>query len=174
MKKILFRNNVILVLCITLICITLGFIFLSLEWKNEKEKVASFYVSFTKVNTLSSIKGSSVEPTGKIEITHKGQVLDMDFVLNSPSDELSYDVVITNHGSMTAEIIDILDIPSRDDSDFQTKIFPVEISLSDIGGKVIPAGDSVHFNIRVQYLKKEGITGKRSFHSKVVLLTKSY
>ena len=174
MKKIFFRNNVILALCITLICITIGFILLSLEWKNEKEKVSSFYVSFTKINTLSSIKGSSIEPNGKIEITNKGQALDMNFILNSASDELSYDAVITNHSSMTAEIIDLIDIPSYQDVDFQKKIAPVEISLSDIIGKVIPAGDSIHLNIKVQYPEKEGMTGKRNIHYKVVLLTKSY
>ncbi len=174
MKKSFMRNNVILALSITLVCVSIGFILLSLDWKNEKEKVSSFYVAFTKVNVLSSIKGSSLEPTGDIKITHKGQVLDMEFVLNAATDELSYDVVITNQGTMTAEVIGLLDVPSYMDKSFQKSISPVEITLSDVAGKVIPAGDSIHLTVKVYYPLKKELTGKRNIHYKVGLLTKSY
>ena len=127
MKKMIhIRNSVIIMLCVTIICMGFGFIVLSVRYKAETEKISSYNVSFSDVRKSSSVRGSDIEPYGNIDITNNGLELDMSFVLNSSYDELSYIVTIRNSGTMPAEIVDIMASPNYQTDYYKSRyiLFP--------------------------------------------------
>ena len=72
MKNILnIKNSIILVLCITIISMGIGFIVLSIELKSKQKEVNIFDIIYTDVEIISSIKGGKKEPIGKINIKWK-------------------------------------------------------------------------------------------------------
>ena len=173
MKRYYIRNNVILALCISIICISVGFILISLEWQKEKKKISSFQVAFTEVEKQPSNNKDTNKATGKIDIIENGQVLDMKFTLESEKDELNYVVTIANQGNMAAEIINIFGSPDYEEEIFQKLIFPVQIKVSDISKKIVPAGETISLNIKVYSVTSSPFTEKKTVHYKLSLLTKS-
>ena len=82
MKKLVsVRNGMIVVLCITIICLGIGFIILSIELDKEKKTDKVYDVSFVEVSKISSVSGGSVEPVGNISIEDDGKLLNMDFIM---------------------------------------------------------------------------------------------
>lgn len=174
MKKMIhIRNSVIIMLCVTIICMGFGFIVLSVRYKAETEKLSSYNVSFSDVRKSSSVRGSDIEPYGNIDITSNGLELDMSFVLNSSYDELSYIVTIRNSGTMPAEIVDIMASPNYQTDYYKKLISPVSISISDVKGKIIPAGDDIDFKVVVYYNPSSTSNVKKIVPLKLGLLTKS-
>lgn len=174
MKKMIhIRNSVIIMLCVTIICMGFGFIVLSMRYKTEAEKTSTFNVSFSDVRKSSSVRGSDIEPYGNIDIINSGLELDMNFVLNSSYDELSYTATIRNSGTMPAEIVDIIASPNYLDDSYKKMISPVSVSLSDVKGKIIPAGDDIQLKIVVYYNPSSTPNSKKTIPLKLGLLTKS-
>ncbi len=172
-KMIRVRNSVIIALCIAIIVMCFGFIVLSVRYKKESEKTSSFDVTFSDVRKSSSVRGSDIEPYANIDITHNGLELDMNFVLNSSYDELSYIVKIKNNGSLPAEIVDIMESPNYLEDSYQKIISPVSITISDIIGKIIPAGEDIELKIVVYYNPSSTPIGKKEIPLKLGLLTQS-
>ena len=168
------RNSLVLILCVTLVFLSIGFIVLSMQLKKEKEKEESFKVVFSKVEKTSSVKGSDREPEGKVEITNKGLSLDMDLQLKTSHDELTYVATITNYGTMTAEVVGITESPNYSLERFQKMISPIMITLGDVSGKIIPPGEDITLKIIVYYPPSSGDTAPKSIPYKISLLTKSY
>lgn len=167
------REHLIVVLCGTIVCMCFGFIILSLAFKNEKNSVSVFDVSFVDIEKESAVKGSDIEPTATTDILDGGKKIDMDFTLSAVHDELTYLATIKNKGTMSAEIVDIFESPDYSISSFQNMITPVSISLSDIRGKVIPAGESTNLKIVVYYPPSNLEIKKKTFHYSIGLITKS-
>ena len=167
------RNSVIIVLCITIIFMGIGFIVLSVDLKNKKDEVHSFDVIFTSVNRASSVKGSNIEPTGKANIIENGKEIDMAFTMNAFHDELVYIAKIKNKGTLPAEIVDIIESPDYKEDSFNKLIFPVSITLSNIKGKIIAAGEEMDLKIVVYYNPSSNPSGMRTFQYKIGLITKS-
>ncbi len=68
MKKMLsIRNSVIIILCITIICMSIGFIVISIDYTKNKKQDLSYNVVFDKIKKLSSVKGSNIEPKGIVK-----------------------------------------------------------------------------------------------------------
>ena len=145
------RNSVIIVLCVTIVFLGIGFIVLSMDLKKEKNQEFTFDVSFSRIMKATSIKGGNIEPTGKIDISQSGKELDMSFSVTSVHDELSYVVTIRNNGNLPAKIVDILQSPDYSIKTFQTLILPVTITISDLKGKKIDPGEEVDLRINVYY-----------------------
>ena len=99
------RNSVIIILCITVILLGIGFIILSVQLKNKTDEVPNLNVVFSKVKKTSSVKGSDKEPTSKAEIVSSGTEIEMKFNLNSTHDEITYVAEIENKGNLACEII---------------------------------------------------------------------
>lgn len=168
------RNSVIIILCMTVILLGIGFIVLSVELKNKNDEVPVLDVVFTDIKKISSVKGSDKEPTSKAEIITSGTELNMNFNLNSVHDEITYVAEIKNKGNLSCEIVDVLESPNYNDSEFNKLISPVSINLSDVKGKIIPPGEEIELKIVVYYNKKENVKeGPKSFSYKVGLITKS-
>lgn len=167
------RNSVIVVLCITIVFMGIGFIVLSVNLKKEKDMTHSFDVSFVDVTKSSSVKGSNVEPAGKATIVENGKEVDMAFTVNAVHDELVYIATIKNKGTLAAEIVDIIESPDYKLDSFNKSINPVTITLSNIKGKIIPPGESIELKIVVYYNPSTNAGGKKTFPYRIGLITKS-
>lgn len=168
------RNSVIIILCVTIICLGIGFSVLAIRLKSEKDKVYSVDVSFVDISKSSSVKGSTIEPIGIAEVLNSQKELKFHFTLNSTHDEISYTAIIRNNGTLDAEIVDILESPDYHESSFEKTIYPVSITMSDLKGKVIPAGGEVELKIVAYYNPASVAVSKKEFDYKLGLIVKSH
>ena len=137
MKKILnIRKFIIIILSVTLIIMGIGFMIISSKYYNLKNKSTSFNVEFTNYKKVNSIKGGENEPTGKVSLLSSGKILDMTLKLYSKYDEVDYQITIKNTGTVDAEIVDIIMSPDYI-KEYKSKIYPIEISMTDISGKIL-------------------------------------
>ena len=74
---------------------------------------------------------------------------------------------------MPAEIVDIMASPNYQTDYYKKLISPVSISLSDVKGKIIPAGDDIDFKVVVYYNPSSTSNVKKIVPLKLGLLTKS-
>lgn len=168
------RNSVIIILCITVVCLGIGFIILSVELKKKNDEVYSLNTKFTNITKTTSVKGSTKEPTSYAEITNSGTEMDMNFTMNSTHDEITYVATIENKGTLPCEIVNIMESPNYNLNEFQKLIFPVTISLSDVKGKIIPPGEKLDLKIVVYYNTNGNNTPTtKTFSYKLGLITKS-
>ncbi|MBQ8132375.1 MAG: hypothetical protein IJ193_07790 [Bacilli bacterium] len=173
MRKISIRNLIIALLCVTVICMAVGFSILSIKLENLKKKEEKFLVVFTKVKEDTSVKGGTKTPTGENSITNKGQTVNMKFTMYSPQDELAYNLVVKNKGTLDAEIIDLIAVPDYvNDSDDKNSIYPVTVSTTDVKGKVLAPGEETMVKVVVIYNPVLKVT-TRSIPYQLSLLTKS-
>ena len=68
-----FRRHLVIVLSVTILCMSLGFIVLSFAFNSKKNGISSFDVSFTNIEKVSSVKGSDIEPIGNLDILSAGK-----------------------------------------------------------------------------------------------------
>ena len=173
MKKLVsVRNGMIVVLCITIICLGIGFIILSMELDKEKKTDKVYDVSFVEVSKISSVSGGSVEPVGNISIEDDGKLLNMDFTMNNARDELNYNITIQNNGTVDAEVLDLIESPEYYKGAFKTSLLPVSISFSDVSEKILEPGDFTDVKLNVVY-NYSTVTGVKKFNYKLGLLSKS-
>ena len=92
MKKMLYlRNSIIIVLSITTLFLGIGFIVLSVKLNNLSKQEHIFNPVFTKIEKISSIKASEIEPISKAKISDNGRIVNIDYTLNAVHDEIIYD-----------------------------------------------------------------------------------
>ena len=171
-KMISVRNGVIIALCMTIICMGIGFIVLSVELEKSKKAVSSYDVSFTSVSKVSSTKGGMIDPEGYINVIKDGKELDMQFTLNVAHDELTYNVVIKNKGTIPVEIVDLMESPDYSSNNFNGLIDPVTITVNDLIGREIAPGEETDLKINLYY-NPSTLKGSRSFNYKLGLITKA-
>lgn len=174
MKKIInIKRSLIIILVITIVFLGIGFIVLSIELKNEKNEINNFDVSFTGIKKISSVKGGKISPKGETKVINHGKEIKMNFNLNSVHDELSYIATIKNNGTLPAEIIGIMESPDYSTNEFKSIIKPVTITLSDVEGKIIPAGEEIELKVVVYYNPTQDIVVNKKLNYKIGLITKS-
>ncbi len=171
-KMIQNRNNIILALIICIVFMGIGFIILSIRLKHFHDEVHSLDVSFVDIKKSSSVMGSTMEPIGEAEILSQKKEIQFHFTMYSVHDEIVYLATIKNHGTLPAEIVDVISSPDYQNERFEKLISPVSVTISDITGKIIPPGDEVTLKINVYYNPSQS-GGKKSFDYKIGLITKS-
>ena len=172
MKKMInIRNSVIIILCITIIFMAIGFIVISVDYTKRNNEDFSYNVSFTDIKKSSSVKGSTTEPKGKVKISDNNGEIEMQITMNSPHDELSYTTTIENKGSVPIEILDVMESPDYNLNSFKNLISPVTITLSDIKGKIIPPHETI--NLKIVFYYNSGNKGPKTFDYKIGLITRS-
>lgn len=172
-KKISIRNLIIILLCLTIICMAIGFSILSYRLDTLKNKEEVFDVVIDKVVEETFVKGSKESPSGKNSITNKGNTVNMQFNLYAPQDELAYTLTIKNKGTIKAEIVDLISSPDYiNDSNEKNKISPVTITLTDISGKVLEPGEETIVKVVVIYNQTSN-PKKLTIPYQISLLTKS-
>ena len=172
-KMINIRNSVIIVLSITIICLVLGFIVVSLELRKEKEKNSSFNVIFSKIEKSSSVKGSTVEPKSSVTVDETKKVLHLNFELNAIHDEIIYEAKVKNTGTIPAKIVKLMQSPDYQKEEFAKTIKPITIQISDIEGKVINPKEEVELKIIVYYNSTTMENKPKSFDFNLGLITES-
>lgn len=172
MKKMInIRNSIIVILCITIICMSIGFILLSVKLKSKSNN-QTYKVVFSEIKKSSSIKGSSNEPTSTAKIINNSSEIAMNFNLYSIHDEIIYNATIKNEGTIPVEIIDIMESPNYKLDKYKNLISPITITLTDVKGKIIKPNDTLNLKIIVYY--NPGNTNSfKSLDYKIGLITKS-
>ena len=165
------RNSVIIILCITVISLAIGFIILSVELKKKNDEVYTLNTVFTDISKTSSVKGSDKEPKSNAEIINSGSEINMNFTMNSAHDEITYVAKIENKGSLPCEIIDIMESPNYKLDEFKNIISPITISLTDIKGKIIPPGEEL--DLKIVVYNTDNLSSPKNFSYKIGLITKS-
>lgn len=174
MKKLInIRNSVIIILCITVICMAVGFIVVSIELKKQKEIKNSFNVVFTKIVKSSSVKGSNIEPISQAQIDKNNHIINMNFQLNATHDEIIYIATIKNTGTIPAKIIDIIESPNYKDKSFSKLIDPVTIQISEMENKILQPEEETELKIIIYYNPSSLENTKKDFKYSIGLLTKS-
>ncbi len=145
------KNTIIVILCITIISMAIGFMVLSMRLERYKSEEEVFDVRFTTVKLLSSIKGGEKDPIGNFDIDKTGKILDMDFQLFKEHDEIDYEVTIKNDGTVPASIVCLFSSPDFRSKDVIKSISPVTISISDVSGKLLEPGEETIVKISAIY-----------------------
>ena len=155
MKKMINNKNIIIIiLCITLIFMGVGFTYLSLKLKEKSNEKSSFDISFTKVQNNNSVKGGNISPTGTTTLTNQGKTLNMELKMNAPYDELAYTLTIKNKGTIPAEIIDIVESTNYSELSKQNPtLYPVTITYNDIIGTILEPKESINLKVTAIYNK---------------------
>ena len=151
MKKKDIKNTIIVVLCVTIIAMGIGFIVLSVKLEGMKSEEEVFDVRFTSIRLMSSIKGGEKDPIGKFEIEDTGKILDMDFRLFKEHDEVDYEITIKNEGTVEASIVSLFSSPDYRSQTTIKEISPITISISDISGKLLEPGEETTVKISAIY-----------------------
>ena len=116
----------------------IGFSFLSTQIDTLKNRDISFNVVIDEVREATSVKGGVTSPKCNYKINDDGHTLDMDFTLYSELDELAYNIIIENKGTIKAKIIDIISSPDYANVKLLAEsIKPVSITKTDISGKIL-------------------------------------
>ena len=170
-----FKNVIIVILCITIICMGIGFMALSMRLEGYRGEEEVFDVRFSSVRMLTSIKGGTKEPKGSFEIDESGKVLDMNFSFYEDHDEVDYEVTILNAGTVEASIVDLFASPDYQDPEVLKSIAPISIQISDISGKILEPGEETTAKISATYKKTENSTTNKSYQlsGKLALLANS-
>ena len=135
------KNSIIIFLCITILSLVIGFVFLSSRLSQLKKDSSSYRVVFTKVEKVSSIKGGDEEAFGEGKIILDGHEID------NIHDEMTFLVTIQNKGEIPSRIIDILENNKSSD-------VPIKISI-DKPKNVIDSFEEEKIKIKVSYSSKE-------------------
>lgn len=171
------RKGLVIVLCVTIVLLSCGFVFLSMKLNSSLNKEEVFDVSFSDIKQLSSIKGGAIAPNGKLKISSFGKVIDMDFNLFNVYDEVQYEIKISNNGTLPASIVNLMLSPEYSDNSHAIKL-----SLSDVSGKIIDPGEEISAKLSVSYMPvgsssidgvQQRATGEKSLKGKIGILTES-
>lgn len=163
MKKMINNKNIIIIiLCITIIFMGVGFTYLSLKLAEKSNEKSIFDVSFTKIQNDNSVKGGNITPTGTSTISNSGKTLDMKLKMNVPYDELAYTITIKNKGTIPAEIINITETPNYSELSAQNPTaYPVSITHNDIIGTVLEPKESIQLKVTAIYNKVANNSGSK-------------
>lgn len=173
MKKMInFRNCLIAVLCVTIICLSVGFVVLSIKLKSFEDETSTYDVSFVSVDKKSSVKGSSIEPVSTAEIDFDNKEINFNFELNANNDEVVYVANIRNNGTMMAKIVDVLGSPDYTVVPYKNSIDPVSISVSDLKDKIVEPGKEVELRVVASYKSTNTTVLKKKFNYRIGLITK--
>ena len=150
-KRDKIKNIIIVILCVTVIAMGIGYMVLSMKLDHYRKEEETFDVRFTSVKLLSSLKGGEKDPSGKLEIQDTGKILTMEFQLYEEHDEVDYEVTIKNEGSVEASVVNIISSPDFRSVETIQRIAPLTISISDISGKILEPGEETTIKISAIY-----------------------
>ncbi len=174
MKKMInIRNNIIIVLCITIVLMAIGFVAISMRLKSYQDKEESFNVVFYEASRQNTTKGSNKSPVGDVSIDSSGKILNMNFSLFAAHDELTYSVIVKNKGTLPAKIIKVHKNPDYDIETYKKLIYPVTITTSDIEGKTLLPGEELEYKIIVYYNPSINSNVTKNFSYNIALITES-
>ncbi len=169
-KLINIRNLIIVALCITIIFLGIGFSILSIELQSKSEENLIFDVAITNVVQNTSIKGAIYTPTATHELSNHDKTVTSTLNLYAPYDELSYTLTIENRGTITAEILDIIESPNyTTDTTNMLNISPVEITYYDVIGTILEPNETTEIKVVASYKPAVTIVPRQFTYSLTIL-----
>ena len=139
---------------IIVLLLTLSFILLAYKYQKLKISKSMYKVEIIKVEKLNPIKAGINTPTSKAKTINSAQTLDLSFDLYTPNDEITYVATIKNIGDIKSKIINVIVLPDYIEDDNSKKlIYPAELTINDISGKVLEPGEQTTLKVTVTYKK---------------------
>ena len=166
-KKGSIKNVIIVILCITIIAMGIGFMVLSMRLEKYRSEEEIFDVRFTSTKLMSSIKGGEKDPKSKLKIDKDGKILKMDFRLFHEHDQIDYEVIVKNRGTVPASIVSLFSSPDFRSKETIQNLSPITISISDISGKLLEPGEETTVKISAIYNKDATNTKNKDVEKKV-------
>ena len=172
MKSILkSRNNIIIILCTTILFLSIGFMILSIKLKEEKSKKETFNVIIESIQKSSTVKGNDIEPTGNSKILNNKKEAEFSFTLNHARDEMTYIIKIKNNGTLKAEIEDLMFSP--DYINKKNSIYPIDITITDLIGQVLEPNEEKEAKLVISYDPSTKEDSKKNISFKLAVISKS-
>lgn len=151
-KKINIRNFIIAMLCITIIFMGIGFVFLSIKLDEQSKNAKMHNIVITKAEAKTAIQGGTLTPSAKKELINEGKTIKFNFILNNPKDELAYDITIKNTGNLPAKIIKLIATPDYINNQTSKSIIePVTITQTQLENLVLDPGEKTIVKVIVTY-----------------------
>ena len=148
MKKLSIRNLIIVILCITIIALSIGFAFLASKLESVKKQQATFRVVFSEIKVSTSVKGGKNSPISKNTISDDATNIKMSITLFNSMDELANEITVKNEGTIKAKIIDVAELKEFPDYNFLSSAQePIKISHTDLAGKILDPGETTRLKV---------------------------
>lgn len=170
MKKLVKNKNlIIMMLCITIILLSIGFTLISMRLANQEENM--YDVEIVNIQQGTAIRGGTTLPTGEASITNNGKTADFTFQLSTPNDMLTYIITIKNNGNLKAKIDGLAESPDYlNDNNQANSILPVIVKHNDIVNQELNPGEEINLTITVEFASS-GQTTKRTVPYEISILT---
>ena len=174
-KYIKIKNTVIAALCATVIIMAAGFVILSIKIDTIRNEKCTFEVVIKKVKKVSSLKGGSKDPIGDVRISKSQMAVDMEYVLYEPHDEMTYEIVVQNRGTIDAVISDVIITPDFSDLKIASSFDPISLTITSIDGKILAPGEEATIKVSILYnpTKDATLLGKHTITGRVGIISKS-
>ena len=160
MKK---KSRIMLILCITLCIMTVGFAAFSttLTITGSADIASTWKVVFTKIEQVSKTSGVAITNAP----TASGTTATFNVGFTSPGDKIVYRITIANQGTLDAVINEIKASESGSDA--------IIFELANINkGDVLEAGDTTTFDVTIKY--DENITSQPNIIDNQLTVTINY
>lgn len=170
MKKLVKNKNlIIIILCITIILLSVGFTLISMRLANQEKNI--YDVEIVNIQQGTAIRGGTTLPTGEANITNNGKTADFTFQLSTPNDTLTYIITIKNNGNLKAKIDGLAESPDYlTDNNQANSILPVIINHNDIINQELNPGEEINLTITAEFASS-GQATKKTVPYKVSILT---
>lgn len=164
------KNTIIIILCITIILLGIGFSYVCMQLDYQNKKKPSFDLKIKRVEQLTPIQGGDKKPTGIYNVSNSGKTINLEFNLYAPRDEISYKIIIKNEGTIKASIINLIEIPDYiNDESYSKNIYPIKISHNDIVGKVLEPDEEIELNVVAYFSYKAKPINKKAIYQISIL-----
>lgn len=173
-KTVNIRNIIIVMLCITIIFMGVGFAYLSVILNEKNNEKPILDVSIVRVEEETPIKGGLVAPVGVRELKNDKKTINFNFLMYTPQDELSYKIVVRNTGTLPAKIEDILTYPNYlEDEKAKQSIYPITITHNDISDKILEPEEELEIKLVTLYTNTGQNIGQVSINYQMTILATS-
>ena len=154
MKKIITNKNlIIVVLCITIVLLSVGFTLIAIKLESREKNDKIYDVSIVRVEQGTAIKGGASLPSGENSIENNGKTAKFLFNLSNPKDTLTYIITIKNNGNLKAQIDGLAESPDYlKDTNEANSILPVIINHNDINGQTLKPGEEIKLTVTAEFM----------------------
>lgn len=157
------KNSIVIFLCITILSLVIGFVFLSSKLSQLKKDSSSYRVIFSKIEKVSSINGGDKDAYGEGKIILNGHEIELDLELHDIHDEITFLATLQNKGGIPSRIIDIIESSNFSD-------VPIKISI-DKPKNMIDSFEEEKIKIKVSYSSSKLVEKRVKY--KLGLITES-
>ena len=138
--KLKTKNIIIIILCITIILMGIGFSIMSVDL-NKYTKNKQFDVSIRNV-VKGTTTGNKTNPISAYKLLDNNKTVKFTFSLSDITDSINYKVTIKNNGNIDAKIDNIV-FSNNYNQDL------VEVKNNNLKGKVLKKGEEDNLNIEI-------------------------